>query len=36
MESRKRVRSRVRGTTALPEYFGKVCETGSGECAKEF
>jgi len=34
IESRKRVRSRVRGTNAPPELLGKVWGSDSGEEAK--
>src|ERR1700731_3138457 len=34
MESKKRVRSRVRGTSVLPEFPGKAGETDSDEGAK--
>ena len=34
IESRKRVRRLVRGTSAFPDCTGKVCETGSDEGAK--
>src|SRR5258708_27969630 len=34
MDSRKRVRSRVRGTSLLPDCPGKACEAGSNERSK--